>query len=75
MGWLPWVAAVLVVACAGWFGVGVIRLLRQIAGELGHIRKHLQDVSGELGKVSGPLDYVQKIYGVGEGLLRRKREK
>jgi hypothetical protein len=62
------------VCCAVWFGYVVVRLLKDIAEELRHIRRYLQGVSGELGKISGPLDYVQKIYGLGERVLRRSEK-
>jgi hypothetical protein len=75
MGWSLWVLVAVVVVCAGWFSYEVVTLLRVIADELRHIRKYLQDVSGEIGKISGPLDYVQKIYGLGESVLRRNQDK
>jgi len=75
MGWSLWVFIAVVLACAGWFSYEVVRLLRTIADELRHIRQYLQNVSGEIGKISGPLDYVQKIYGLGESVLRRNQDK
>jgi len=56
----------------GWACMEIVRLLREIAAELKHIRKHLQDVSTEIGKVSGPLADVKKIYGLGERILGRE---
>lgn len=75
MEWIAWALAAAVVACAGWLGVAVVRLLEEIADELRHIRKHLQSVSGELDKISGPLGYVQKIYGLGESVLGGRKDK
>jgi hypothetical protein len=75
MEWLAWFVVAAVVLCVAWFSYEVIRLLRTIAEELRHIRKYLQEVSGEFGKISGPLDYVEKIYGLGEKVLRRNQEK
>jgi len=75
MGWLLWVFVAVVSICVSWFSYEVVRLLRVIADELRHIRKHLQGVSGELEKISGPLDYVKKIYGLGESVLRRSQDK
>jgi len=75
MGWSLWVVVAVVIICVSWFSYEVVRLLRDIADELRQIRKYLQGVSGELGKISGPLDYVQKIYGLGESILRRSQDK
>lgn len=75
MEWSLWALVAVVLVCAGWFSYEVVKLLRTIADELRHIRKYLQDVSGEIGKISGPLNYVQKIYGLGESVLRRNQDK
>jgi hypothetical protein len=75
MEWIVWVIAAAVIGGAGWCGVEVLRLLKLIAEELRHIRKHLQSVSGELDKISGPLGYVQRIYGLGESVLGGKKDK
>jgi len=75
MQWSLWVLIAIVLVCAGWLGYEVVTLLRSIAEELRHIRKHLQDLSGEITKISGPLNYVQKIYGLGESVLRRAQDK
>jgi hypothetical protein len=75
MGWSLWVLVAVVIVCVSWFSYEVVKLLRAIADELRHIRKYLQDVSGEIGKISGPLNYVQKIYGLGESVLRRNQDK
>jgi hypothetical protein len=75
MGNSVWVFVAVAACCAGWFGYVVVRLLKDIADELRHIRGYLQGVSGELGKISGPLDYVQKIYGLGERVLGRNEKK
>jgi hypothetical protein len=72
---LPWVVIALAAGAAVWFGVVVVQLLRQIVEELRHIRHALQDVRTEFGKVSGPLNTVQKIYGLGENILRRGHDK
>jgi hypothetical protein len=53
----------------------VVRLLKEIADELRHIRRYLEGVSGELEKISGPLGDVQKLYGLGERVLGRSEEK
>lgn len=75
MEWSLWVLVAVVLSCLGWVGYEVVRLLRTIAEELRHIRKYLHEVSGELGKISGPLDTVEKIYGLGEKVLRRTPDK
>ena len=75
MGWSLWVLVAVVIVCVSWFSYEVVKLLRAIADELRHIRKYLQDVSGEIGKISGPLNYVQKIYGLGESVLRRNQDR
>jgi hypothetical protein len=75
MGWSLWVLIAVVILCVSWLSYEVVRLLRVIADELRHIRKYLQDVSGEIGKISGPLNYVQKIYGLGESVLRRNQDR
>jgi hypothetical protein len=75
MGSLLWVAVVFVIVCISWFSYEVLRLLKDIAAELRQIRTYLQGVSGELEKISGPLNYVQKIYGLGESVLRRNQDK
>lgn len=75
MDWLVWALVAVVIGCAGWFGTAVVRLLGEIAEELRHIRKHLQSVAGELDKISGPLGYVQKIYGLGESVLGASKRK
>lgn len=75
MGWSLWVVVAIAIVCVSWFSYEVVSLLRVIADELRHIRKYLQGVSGELEKISGPLDYVKKIYGLGESVLRRNQDK
>lgn len=75
MEWIAWVIVATVIACAVGFSIAVVRLLNQIADELRHIRKYLQSVSGELDKISGPLGYVQKIYGLGESVLGGDKHK
>ena len=75
MGSFLWVVVAFVIVCVSWFGYEVVRLLKGIADELRQIRTHLQGVSGELEKISGPLNYVQKIYGLGESVLRRNQDK
>lgn len=75
MGSLLWVAVVFAIVCISWFSYEVVRLLKDIAAELRQIRTYLQGVSGELEKISGPLNYVQKIYGLGESVLRRNQDK
>ena len=75
MGWSLWLVIAVVIVCVGWFSYEVVRLLRDIADELRQIRKYLQGVSRELEKISGPLNYVQKIYGLGESVLRRNQDK
>lgn len=75
MEWIVWVIVAAVIGCAGWASVEVVRLLNQIAEELRRIRKYLQSVSGELDKISGPLGYVQKIYGLGESVLGGNKDR
>jgi hypothetical protein len=75
MGSFLWVVVAFAIVCVSWFGYEVVRLLKGIADELRQIRTHLQGVSGELEKISGPLNYVQKIYGLGESVLRRNQDK
>jgi hypothetical protein len=75
MGPLLWVVVALAVVCISWISYEVVRLLKDIAAELRQIRTYLQGVSGEIEKISGPLNYVQKIYGLGESVLRRNQDK
>ena len=75
MGSLVWVVVAFATVCVGWISYEVVRLLKDIADQLRQIRTYLQGVSGELEKISGPLNYVQKIYGLGESVLRRNQDK
>jgi hypothetical protein len=75
MGTSLWVFVAVVICCAVWFGYEVVRLLKEIADELRHIRRYLEGVSGELEKISGPLGDVRKLYGLGERVLGRSEEK
>ena len=70
-----WIPVAIVAGCAGWVSYVVVKLLKQIADELRHIRRYLESVSGEIEKISGPLGYVQKIYGLGERVLGRSDKK
>ena len=71
MGSLLWVVVVFAIVCVSWISYEVVRLLKDISDQLRQIRTYLQGVSGELEKISGPLNYVQKIYGLGESDSRR----
>jgi len=75
MASLLWVVVAVAIVCVIGFSYEVLRLLKDIAAELRQIRTYLQGVSGELEKISGPLNYVQKIYGLGESVLRRNQDK
>ena len=75
MGTSLWVFVAVVICCVVWFGYEVVRLLKEIADELRHIRRYLEGVSGELEKISGPLGDVRKLYGLGERVLGRSEEK
>ena len=75
MGTSLWVFGAVVVFGVGWFSYEVVRLLKEIADELRYIRRYLEGVSGELEKISGPLGYVQEIYGLGERVLGRSEKK
>ena len=70
-----WILVAIFTGCAGWASYVVVKLLKQIADELRHIRRYLEGVSGEIEKISGPLGYVQKIYGLGERVLGRSDKK
>lgn len=75
MEWMAWLIGATGLGAVVWFGVEVVRLLSEIAQELHHIRKHLQSVSGQMEKISGPLGYVQKLYGLGGRVLGGNRRK
>jgi hypothetical protein len=64
--------AVMAAGAAGWLGLAIVRLLREVVDELRHIRKSLQGLSGEVDKLSGPIGDVKKLYGIGERVFGRK---
>ena len=76
MGTSLWVFVAVVICCVGWFGYEVVRLLKEIADELRHIRRYLEGVSGELEKISGPLgDVKSSTDSVSASLVEAKRSR